>query len=97
MYQQVYLKEKLWISLYPKYILSTECKDLSGKWRSSDGHTVTFNQEDCSGTTSDGLKYIIDGVTMTINNGIIGTINSAASKITCSNGVIYIQGNFSLE
>ena len=67
---------------------------MSGKWRSSDGHTVTFNQEDCSGTTSDGLKYIIDGLSMTIDNGILGTIDSVASKITCSNGVIYILGIF---
>ena len=72
--------------------MSTECKDLSGKWRSSDGHTATFDQEDCSGTISEGLRYIIDGISMTIDNGIIGTINSAASKITCSNGVIYILG-----
>ena len=76
------------------YFLFSECKDLSGQWRKSDDRTVTFIQDDCIGTISGGLKYILNGVSMTIDNGVTGLLNSAATTITCSDGIIYTLGTF---
>ena len=70
----------------------TGCKNLSGTWRSSDGHTVNFNQDKCNGSSSDGSKYIVSGSSMTIDNGVSGIINSEGTKITCSDGIIFVQG-----
>ena len=65
---------------------------MSGTWRSSDGHTVNFNQDKCNGSSSDGSKYIVSGSSMTIDNGVSGIINSEGTKITCSDGIIFVQG-----
>ena len=71
-----------------------ECKDLSGQWKSSDDRPVTFIQEGCIGTISGGLKYILNGLSLTIDNGVTGMLNSAATTITCSDGIIYTFGTF---
>ena len=74
--------------------LFAECKDLSGQWRRSDDRTVTFIQDDCIGTISGGLRYILNDASLTIDNGVTGMLDSAATTITCSDGIIYTFGMF---
>ena len=76
-----------------KFIHSVECRDLSGEWRSSDGGKITLTQDKCKGSSSDGFKYIATDSSMTFKTGVTGIIDDKMTKITFSDGTIFIPGN----